>query len=64
MNKINDNYDVIPLEDLMIELFDNRDDVKHIQAIEEYVFKNKYSYSLVSLYSVLAIADGYKILKK
>ncbi len=52
---------IYPFDDLIIEMFKNREDLQALKAIEQYVIKNKYDYCLVNLLTLLNCCRGYMI---
>lgn len=54
---------IIPFDDLILELFKNRADPPKLQAIEEYIIKNKYDYCLVHLLTLVNCCRGYQTTK-
>lgn len=50
---------VFPFDELIIEMFQNRGDLKKLKAIEQYVIKNKYDYCLVHLLTLINCCRGY-----
>ena len=55
---------IMPFDDLIIEMFENRKDLKSLMALESYVIKNKYDYCLVHLLTLLSCCRGYAIYLK
>lgn len=52
---------IMDFDDLIIEMFESREDLKRLKAVEEYIIKNKYDYCLVHLLTLLSCCRGYMI---
>lgn len=59
MNIGEDLENVIPFDEIVIELFENREDKNHVDAMYKYIHKNKYNFCLIHLITLDAICVGY-----
>ena len=59
-----DGEDVIPFDILITEMYNNQDNMIHIKSIGEYIQKNKRSYCIIHLYTIMAAVTGYTTLMK
>lgn len=57
--KIQDEETAVPFDDIIIALFDKRNDKEFLNEMHTFVIKNKYDYSLIHLYTLSATIIGY-----
>ena len=50
---------IYPFDDLIMEMFESREDLDRLKALEAYVIKNKYDYCLVHLLTLINCCRGY-----
>lgn len=59
MPKIQDSENAIPFDDIIIALYENRNDKTIIEDIYKLIIKNKRDYSLVHLSTLTSTCLGY-----
>ncbi len=50
---------IMPFDELIIEMFEKRDDLNALHSIEQYIIKNKYDYCLLHLLTLINCCRGY-----
>ena len=50
---------VYPFDELIMEMFEKREDLNSLQAIHAYIIENKYDYCLVHLLTLISCCIGY-----
>ena len=59
MNKYENDETVIPFDDIIKEMYDNKHDRYYLLCIEKYILRNKKKYCLVHLYTLISSIRGY-----
>jgi len=54
----NDTW-VYPFDDLIMEMFEAKEDLNKLKALYAYIIENKYDYCLVHLYTLISCCKGY-----